>query len=198
MLAAVYRRLVRVIYRHIKHLFVLLDVLLYFSCKAYIRRVPRAVGNNMRFYGSAYQCKIADNIKQLMPCRLIRKAKLKIVKIPPAFHLHFTSSKSFFKPLHFLIGNGLVYHYNGIIDIAAFNKVIVQEHFQLVQKTKSTTGRDLAFELRHVFQSCMLGPQHRAVEINKGGDLIFYRGHRHHVYPFFLIIIADIGIMGIP
>ena len=46
---------------------------------------------------------------------------------------------------------GFIYHHNGIIDIAAFYEVIIEQHFQLMQKTKSTAGCYFCFEIFQAF-----------------------------------------------
>src|SRR6202000_711541 len=79
-----------------------------------------------------------------------------------------------------------------------FDKVVFQQHFQLMQKTEGTAGRYLFFELTHGLQSGVLGAQHRAVEVDQGGYLVFHGGHEDHFYPFLLVVEGNIGVDAIP
>ena len=81
----------------------------------------------------------------------IGKTQVQIVEIALALDFNFIFLEYFFQPTELALINGFIYNYNGIIDIASFDQVVLQEHFQLVQKAKSAAGGNLCFEISDLF-----------------------------------------------
>ena len=142
-----YRRLCRIVHRHIFQMLIFFDILFYFFGKSYIGTVTGAVCNYPRLYGIANECQVSHHIQQFMTGRFICKAKLKVVEITFIFNFHFLPAKCFGKCGHFSIGNRFIHYNNGIVDITTFYKIIIQQHFQFMQENKCTAGRNFSFKI---------------------------------------------------
>src|SRR5438105_2910519 len=103
----------------------------------------------MPFYGIADKGQVSNDIQQLMTRRLIGETQLEVVEIALALDLDLVPFEGLGQTGHFLIGHGLVYHYDGVVDIPALDKIVFQQHLQLMEKTKSATGTYLGLELPH-------------------------------------------------
>ena len=124
-----------------------------------------------------------------MSCRFVREPEFKIVEIALTFDFNIVSFEYASKPAHFLIAYWLVNHNDGIVDVTALDQVVRQQGLQLMQEAKGSAGGNLGLEITDIFESCMLRSQHRAVEINQRGDLVFNCRHGDHFHPFAFVVI---------
>lgn len=119
----------------------------------------------------ADQGKIADQIQQFMPCRLISVAKVDVVE--NAFFGNFDIGlvKQCGKALQLGRRHLAVHDDDRIADVAALDQACICQCFKLMQKAKSAAISKFSSEVFNVEQRRMLASQHRRIVVN------------HHRYP---------------
>src|SRR3546814_11380833 len=79
------------------------------------------------------------------------------------------SSDLFCQAGQFLFTYFLINYHDGIVQVAAPDQIMVQQHFQFVQETEGPRGSNLLIELRNVHDARMLAAQHLRSEERRVG-----------------------------
>ena len=98
--------------------------------------MPGTIGDDMGPDRVADQGEVADYIQQLMPCRFIREVKLYIIEDPFMLYLDRWFVEHLGKMIKLILINGFIYHYDCIAEVAAFDKVVLQQVFQLLRDSR--------------------------------------------------------------
>src|SRR5690606_2862841 len=122
------------------------DVLFELAGKLHIRTMARPACDNVRLNRIAHQCKVAHDVEELMPCRFVGKAEFEVVEVSLALDFNLIFLENLLESLHFLAINLLVNDHNSVVDVAAFDEIIVEQHFQFMQEAKSAAGSNLRLE----------------------------------------------------
>ena len=72
-------RLVRIVVRYVRKVFVLFDIRFDLTGKLYVGGMSRPVGYDMCFDRMAYKCQVANYIQQLVPGRFVGEMQLYVV-----------------------------------------------------------------------------------------------------------------------
>jgi len=132
LLCGINGRLRGVVHRHIFQVLVLLDVLFDLFGESHIGAMSRPVGDDAHFYRITDQCEVAHNVQQLMPRGLVGETQLEVIQVAFVFNGNLIAAKGFGEAVHRVFGKRFVDHHNGIVDIAAFDQVVLQQHFEFV------------------------------------------------------------------
>src|ERR1700754_1477238 len=127
LLGGEYRGLIRIVNGGILEMLVLLDVLLDLFGKFHVGGVTGPVGDDMPLDREADKSQVANDVQQLVPGRLIGKAQFQVVEITFAFDLYLIAFEGFCKTTHLFGRNRFVYHYDSVVDVTAFDQVILNQ-----------------------------------------------------------------------
>ena len=158
-----------------------------------IALMTRAGGEDLAFDRGTGQVEVAQQIKQLVPGRLIAEAQLAVVEdaIIPDKHLAVNLQRLFDLILVDLLQR-LVADHHRIIQAAAFDQSLGQQHLHLMEKAEGARRGEIAdkFFLQRE-QAGMLAAQRRVLVIDHHRDAEIVQRQGHDVGAALVVIIGQ-------
>ena len=122
------------------------------SCKLIIDSMTRSGRNNSALDRFADKRHVTDDIKQFMTCALIFPHQWLVLNISNLRCIHVRNFQNIGQLVKFLLAHFTFIDNNGIVKVATFDKVCLQQRNDVAYKHECSCCSNLRVESRHILQ----------------------------------------------
>ena len=137
-------------------------------------------GDDAPFDAVAHQGHVADDVQQLVACRLVVPHQWLGLQKAQFGGVVVWCADAVGQLVQFFLALGRLVDDNGIVQVAAADQACGQHHFHLAHEAEGACGSYLAFKVVQRFQRRELVVQHLRVEGNHGRDAELVVGQDGH------------------
>ena len=131
--------------------------------------MARAVGDYASADAHTDQRQIADHVQQLVARRFVRKAELDVVQVT-FVDLNVLFVEKFRQPGEFFVRDLVFDDHDGVVQVASFDQVVLDQRFQFVQEDERAARGDLFREIPDTVEARILIAYDFGVEIDVDVD----------------------------
>src|SRR5947209_4977489 len=121
-------------------------MLLDLSGKGYVAGVPWAVGNDMCLEGNTYKGQVSYHIEQFVTRRFIGETQFQIIQDTCFVYLDILFFEQLRNMLYLLLRYFFIHYDDRIINISAFDQIMVHQVLEFVEETECAAGCYLIIE----------------------------------------------------